>query len=459
MNKIILLFFGLAIFVAMTVASSAEEDSSLTEEVSSDRQVRDADAGRRIRKRGRKGRKSIKKAKKGKGRKKGKRKSIKQRKQRGKKRNNKLRKKPKKIQVSTRNTTSGMGMVCLSAAVKYMKQWKDVVGNFKRQSSRSTKHSSVGGKKHGKKGVFAPVAHRLVQAGGDNKTNLSCGGLYDNDGAKQLTNLTKLLFDCEIDVNMSCNPANYPKHNDTILDMCTNLTEKFEKASESCMKKTVGKTSDSDYSAACMCWEDSSLADMSTGVADCKIQDTQKEITVQKQKCVAAFAKCRKYEDEASHVMASCSSDKDKLGAKATALSTNKDAVTAAKDKMSALAGVTSGRKVRMTAGSCQEVITKSTQLTILVEQSTSSGKISVIASEISSVSSSVTCTDQQKSDMKTQISSVESSIARISEALDAVQEQLQTLTGSTAMVSGSVSTAAPSGRRDRIRRAILENQ
>ena len=208
---------------------------------------------------------------------------------------------------------TALGVVCLSAAVKYMKQWKDVVGNFKRQNARSTKHSSVGDKKHGKKGVFAPAAHRLVEAGGDNKTNLSCGGQYGNEGAMQLQNLTKLLFDCEKDINDSCNPANYPKHNDTLLATCANLTEEFEKEAGACMKKSVGKTDDDEYAEACACWESEMLMMMSTSVGDCKIQDTQKEITKQKAACTSAFAKCRKYEDEALSVLATCSQSKDKL--------------------------------------------------------------------------------------------------------------------------------------------------
>ena len=41
--------------------------------------------------------------------------------------------------------------------------------------------------------------------------------------------------------------------------------------------------------------------------------DLQKEITKQKAACTSAFAKCRKYEDEALSVLATCSQSKDKL--------------------------------------------------------------------------------------------------------------------------------------------------
>jgi len=365
----------------------------------------------------------------------------------------------KKQSKKTKSTKSSSSS-CMSNAVKYMKQWKDVVGNFKRQSSRSTKHASVGSKKHGKKGGFAPAAHRLVEVGGDNKSNLSCGGSYDNEGTKQMLNLTGLLFNCEMDVNMSCNPANYPKHDDTMLNMCTNLTVEFETETEKCMKKTIGKTTTEQVAEACTCWDATSLANMSTSVADCKIQDKQKEITAQKQACTAAFAKCRKYEDEAIGVMATCSNTKDKLAVKAAALSANSAAVTAAKEKMSTLAGATGRRTSRQTATSCAEVITKSTSLTLIVSQSTSSSQITVIATEISSVSSSITCSDDEKNSLTTQISSVESALARITEALEAVQEQLTTMTGSsvsTGTTSTSVSTSAPSLRRDRILKTLLK--
>merc|ERR1711997_668209 len=114
----------------------------------------------------------------------------------------------------------------------------------------------------------------------------------------------------------------------------------------------------------------------SASVGDCKIQDTQKEITKQKAACTSAFAKCRKYEDEAISVLATCSQTKDKLSVKAAALSSNNQTLTAAKEKMSSLAG-TSSRRVRQTATTCAEVIAKSTQVTIIVSQSTSSSKIS----------------------------------------------------------------------------------
>ena len=101
------------------------------------------------------------------------------------------------------SSTRGLNETCFTQTVFFMKLWKDTVANFKKQKSRMTKQNSTGNSKSGKKGLFSPVALRLVDIGGGNKSNMSCGGVYGNKGAAQLQNLTKTLFDCEIAVNKS----------------------------------------------------------------------------------------------------------------------------------------------------------------------------------------------------------------------------------------------------------------
>merc|ERR1711936_1288057 len=119
--------------------------------------------------------------------------------------------------------------------------------------------------------------------------------------------------------------------------------------------------------------------------------------------------------------------------AKATVLSVNNVSMTAAKAKMSSLAGSSSGRRrMRATAASCAEV----------------SGKIYTISKEISSAS--VTCTEAEKSSLTTQVTSMESAITQVSNALVAVQEQIRTISGSTAssaQLTTSMTTSAPSRR------------
>merc|ERR1712073_166220 len=128
--------------------------------------------------------------------------------------------------------SSTVAGTCFESAIFYMKLWKDVVGNFEKQRKRMIKQNKTGGNKSGKKGLFAPIGHRLVDIGGGNKSNMSCGGQYGNKGALQLQNLTKTLFDCEIEANKSYNPANIPQPNMTFINRCKELVDNFTKVAQ-----------------------------------------------------------------------------------------------------------------------------------------------------------------------------------------------------------------------------------
>merc|ERR1711874_394407 len=120
------------------------------------------------------------------------------------------------------------------------------------------------------------------------------------------------------------------------------------------------------------------------------------------------------------------------------------------KAKMSSLAGSSSGRRrMRATAASCAEVISKSEIVISYANSFPSSSKIYTISKEISSAS--VTCTEAEKSSLTTQVTSMESAITQVSNALVAVQEQIKTISGSTAssaQLTTSMTTSAPSRRR-----------
>merc|ERR1712088_371950 len=177
-----------------------------------------------------------------KGRKMRKRKNKNKNKRKGKKnRNNRPQQKKGRASTTLDDT-------CFESAMHYMKVWKDIVGNFEKQRKRMVKQNKTGGNKSGKKGLFAPAAHRLVDIGGGNKSNMSCGGQYGNAGAAQLQNLTKTLFDCEIDVHKACDPANIPQPNMTFINRCKELVDNFSTEASTCYEKTYGgkKTNSSD---------------------------------------------------------------------------------------------------------------------------------------------------------------------------------------------------------------------
>ena len=153
-------------------------------------------------------------------------------KKRGDKKKNKKKNDRKKINKNVKDrrnrSTSTVSASCYSQSLIMMKIWKDVVSNFKKQNSRMKSQNKTGGSKSGKKGLFAPTAFKLIDIGGGNRSNLSCGGTYGSDGAKQLGNLTKTLFECELSVNTSCNTANFPQPNTTFIEACETDTTSFE---------------------------------------------------------------------------------------------------------------------------------------------------------------------------------------------------------------------------------------
>merc|ERR1711981_686822 len=467
-SKLSLILFGLLVLLALSaVRAEQEEEDSLSEELAEARLARSPDAKKRKRNGKGKGKgKGGAKRSNGNGKKRGRKVSRQE-----KKRKRTMKKKPSRRNNRPSNKpeargTSGLTDTCFEEAMHYMKVWKDIVGNFEKQRKRMVKQNKTGGNKSGKKSLFAPIAHRLVDIGGGNKTNMSCGGQYGNKGAAQLQNLTKTLFDCEKNVHAVCDPANIPQPNMTFIERCKELADNFSSEATACYDKTYGgkKTNSSD---ACYCWTHSKLNGNIDELKTCKANKEAAAITAALKNCTAAFGTCRKYEDDASTALSSCSSDSSKLTKKAANLAANNASMTAAKEKMASLASSRSigghNHNSRADAATtCTEVITISQTIVKITTEFPQSPKITTYAKKISSTT--VTCTTEEKTSLQAEVTAMESAIESISVVLIAIQEQIETLTGSTASTSqldaenAETSTAAPSGRRDRIRKQLMSN-
>ena len=229
-SKICLILLGLLIAFAVLSAAENNEESSLSEEAASARLARSADAGnnkskiskknkRKTKKAKKSAKKAAKKAKKAaeKAAKKAKKEAKKSRKVKKTKQGEKNQQKNKSQ--NERQSSRAVDGACLESAMTAMNRWKGVVANFNKQKTRIEKQSEIAGKKGAKKDVFAPIALKLVDLGGGNKSALTCSGSADSDGAKQLTNLTQTLFDCEVQVNKSCS-MDFPAPNMTFVDQC-----------------------------------------------------------------------------------------------------------------------------------------------------------------------------------------------------------------------------------------------
>ena len=324
-NKLCLVLLGLLLVLAVIASAADGQEDSETRVVRNVNPKRNKHMKRRPKRRG--GKKKFR-MKKGKGK---------------KSKGGKIKKNIKGRKRSQRQVND----VCVTSLTTVLKRQKLVL-NFMKQKSRIEKQQEISMKKSNKKGLFAPIALKLVSFGGGNKSNPECGGKTDSDGAKQLKNLTTTLFECEKEVNKSCNPANFPKPNMTKLTACNSSANQFESKVQECLKISAA-------AEACSCWSSSDMSSYSEAVKDCKMTTDSDAGKAGLSACKSAFSKCRKFEDDVIYSMKACSASPDKLAEKAAALSKNKAAMDSVKKKIAALTG--SRRLKRAPATDCKSII------------------------------------------------------------------------------------------------------
>merc|ERR1711994_1196978 len=231
MTKVLaLILLGL---VAIVLSEIAEEQSGEIDNIRSDnylelnREIREADPGKKNKngknksqkKKGRKGgkkkRKGGKKARKGgKKNKKGGKKSSKSKLDKKKRKGSK---KARKGQMNSgKPIVNGderslcartVNSTCLDVAIRLMNIVNKRITNFLVQQKRMTKFNSTGGKKQAKKGLFAPIANKIIDIGGGNASDLSCSGNKTNPGAMKLKEIITNLKSCEDKIKTACDPS------------------------------------------------------------------------------------------------------------------------------------------------------------------------------------------------------------------------------------------------------------
>jgi len=334
---------------------------------------------------------------------------------------------------------------CFEQVAIVMKKWKGIVTNFGKQMNRMKNQNKTGGNKAGKKGAFGPIALRIMEAGGGNKSSLSCGGSTDNDGAKQLKNLTDTLFSCEDMIHTACDPANIPQPNITKLDMCSAMVDKFTAGAGKCLAMSTG-AGKTDTTTACSCWTNATLMETVTAVSDCNFNTEAKAVAAALKNCTKAFSTCRKFEDDAITSITSCNSDATKLTQKASTLSTNAAAVKAANEKVANLTS-SSSRRVMRVATTCAEILEYATKLAEVASNSPSSPMVTTYAEKITGAGS-ISCSASEKASLTSVQTYLTAAAGRIDSALEAVQEQIMTLTGSTASTSMLTGVSTKATRR-----------
>jgi len=475
MNKLLMLAFLVTLMGLMATAAPQEDVEELEledynedeadslEEVAESREVREAGrnrepcrgrkncrnnrpkAGRSGKKRTRNGKEKIQKksAKKNKKSKNNKpKKSIK-----GERRGN---------GVSRSQCRSSTDYTCLISAMTYLNLTKTQVTNYLKQQGRIVAANKTGEKKNGKKGIFASTAQRIIRSGGGNSAALSCQGSTTSSGAKNLTNLATLLNGCEAKVKAACATENMPLPNMTEVSACVSSMETFKGMVDKCQMMKENGTE------ACSCWSNANFTTLAATIRKCKISTTQKAVVAQLSLCKGNFSACKQAEDDGMKAMSSCSTSKSDLLASAKTLKANSAGLDSAKTKVDSLANSTT--KKRAAAASCAEIITIVTEIKTIVAANPENSTVTTLTTKITSVASTVTCSDAEKTSLATSSSDLAAAKESVDGSLATIKEDLEIATGSaptdseieSATTASSTATAASSARRNIVARHLL---
>merc|ERR1712158_262572 len=416
MNKLLMLAFLVALMGLMATAAPQDEVEELElEDMAEDEAMEDVVESREAREAGRRRQRQRQRA--------GLKRSMKK-----KKTENENKKKTKKRKKSRpgpgRNGASksnGCGRSstdysCLIKAMTYLNLTKTQVANYLKQQGRIVAANKTGEKKNGKKGIFASTAQRIIRSGGGNSAALSCQGSTTSSGAKNLTNLATLLNGCEAKVKAACATENMPLPNMTEVSACVSSMETFKGMVDKCQMMKENGTE------ACSCWSNANFTELAATIRKCKISTTQKAVVAQLASCKGNFSACKTAEDDGMKAMSSCATSKSDLLASAKTLKANSAGLDSAKTKVDSLANSTT--KKRAAAASCAEINT-------IVAANPENSTVTTLTTKITSVASTVTCSDAEKTSLATSSSDLAAAKESVDGSLATIKEDLEIATGS----------------------------
>jgi hypothetical protein len=277
-----------------------------------------------------------------------------------------------------------------------------------------------------------------------------------------LTDLATLLNGCEAKVKAACATENMPLPNMTEVSACVSSMETFKTMVGTCMKIKDNGTD------ACTCWSNSNFTSLATTIRACKISSTQKAVVAQLALCKANFSACKTAEDDGMKAMSSCATSKADLLASAKTLTANSAGLDSAKTKVDSLAGnsTTNSTKIaqKAAAATCAEIITIVTAIKTAVASNPEDSTVTTLTTQITSVASTVTCTDAEKTSLATSSSDLAAAKESVDGSLATIKEDLEIATGSaptadeisSATTASSTATAASSARRNIVARHLL---
>jgi len=482
MNKLLLVALLGFVLIALSVGEEENNESSLQAvetEVEQIREVRDADPGKRkrkksgamkkrkknkSRKRKKQSKKAAKKGKKkagrknrGKGKGKGKKKKSKgkKKKSKGRKRKNKGRKKKKSskkvvdTRIHARSTCADEA--CLTALGKYMNQYNQKYRNFENQKNRITKFSKLTGNKGGKKDAFKTIKGQIRETGGGNASALSCGGKTSGTGQKLLKDIYDKLTACSAGIKKACE-TDKPAINQTFIDACSTKMTAFKTEADKCIKET-------DATKACTCWKSTALKTASDNIGTCDISKLNGEVAKFKKSCTAAFAECRQTEDKGSKLIQGCDS---KFAANQLKNLNNANANSKALTSLKAAVEKKTTRRLQTrSALTCKVFATKVSGLITLATNAPLMPKIATDAAALEKSAPTAACDAAIKATLKALVTSIATIIADLATIVKDIQADLLDVTGttaSTAQISAAGTTATATTTKKASGRLVFKN-
>eukprot|EP00092_Neocalanus_flemingeri_P050604 GFUD01058568.1.p1 GENE.GFUD01058568.1~~GFUD01058568.1.p1 ORF type:complete len:682 (+),score=166.77 GFUD01058568.1:59-2047(+) len=380
-----------------------------------------------------------------------------------------------------RQSNATVSLTCLRDAVTYTKFLKDNVVNFLRQYSRLTRQIKLTNNKAGKKGEFKIPAARIIQAGGGDRTNLSCGGSATSVGAKKMLEIANFLDGCAAGIKTDCVP---PTINKTELELCKTNAVAYNTTVSTCITMaTQGKD-------ACSCFQATAVADEKKVLTKCKASSSAKSSAKARSKCLNTLKYCKANVTAAGVLQYACRYSEEELTATLTQLTANSAAFSKFLAKIKSLTGLsgvlpgtTSNRTSRTRAVrnteeedaeedvfdspqarmrgkreevACSTVVTSITTCTTAI---TNTPALTTVVTKCKTPTYTIaTCTDADKTAIQAALNTALEKNAIILAFLDAIKAELTATTGSTPSPSDGTGTARVAARsRSLLRKMIME--
>jgi len=160
------------------------------------------------------------------------------------------------------------------------------VRNFKKQLKRAQNHAKIISRKKGKKGDFATVAEIVSSSVGGNLSKPSC----QSDSVTDASSTGMTLQNCSTSIESDCGDISV---DESLTGECSDTMTAFET-----------KITECEGSGSCTCWTEAVA--MKPDIQKCSAKDEADRVKAAKNTCLAAFGACKKAQDSAVQIPASC---------------------------------------------------------------------------------------------------------------------------------------------------------